>query len=193
MLPGGGGGGGGGGGRGKGPAGAALRSAAAAPAVWRRTGAAGAPPAGARSHRGAHPAAAPRPGTLRPGARRTPRRRRFGACAARAGRRGGEGPTRLPSARPGFSPWRWSLGGRRHQQARWSPSRAEPEPPPPPRAAPRLPPSAPAGVWGAAGRGAMAGGGRALGLAPKTGPSSARDEKTGTLTDQVSFSRLHSQ
>ncbi|KAM5232345.1 uncharacterized protein RBU33_029576 [Hipposideros larvatus] len=46
----GGGGGGGGGGRGKGPAGAALGSAVAAPAVWRRTGAAGAPPAGARSH-----------------------------------------------------------------------------------------------------------------------------------------------
>ncbi|XP_032115349.1 AT-rich interactive domain-containing protein 1B-like isoform X1 [Sapajus apella] len=55
MLTGGGsgGGGGGGGGRGKGPAGAALvGSAVAAPAVWRRTGAAGAPPAGARSHPG---------------------------------------------------------------------------------------------------------------------------------------------
>ncbi|XP_063458154.1 homeobox protein Hox-D9-like [Pan paniscus] len=47
-----GGGGGGGGGRGKGPAGAALVSSVAAPAVWRRTGAAGAPPAGARSHPG---------------------------------------------------------------------------------------------------------------------------------------------
>ncbi|XP_077887424.1 uncharacterized protein LOC144370487 [Ictidomys tridecemlineatus] len=38
--------------KGKGPAGAALGSAVAAPAVWRRTGASGAPPAGARGYPG---------------------------------------------------------------------------------------------------------------------------------------------
>ncbi|XP_073659746.1 uncharacterized protein [Tursiops truncatus] len=103
-------------------------------------------------------------------------RRRRGACAARAGRRGGEGPARLPSTHPGFSPWRWSLGDRRRHWARWSPSRAEPESPPPPP--PPLPGSLPArrpGCGGQRAGGARADEGRALRSAPETGPSAARD------------------
>ncbi|XP_075857475.1 uncharacterized protein LOC105866453 [Microcebus murinus] len=104
------------------------------------------------------------PGTLRPGAQQTPRRRRFGGCAARAGRRGGQGRARLPSARPASPPGGGSLGGRRRHQAHRSPSRAEPEPlPPPPRAAPGLPPRVPARVWG------RRAGGERLGEGARTG------------------------
>ncbi|XP_032486584.1 translation initiation factor IF-2-like [Phocoena sinus] len=110
------------------------------------------------------------------------RRRRRGACAARAGRRGGEGPARLPSTHPGFSPWRWSLGDRRRHWARWSPSRAEPESPPPPP--PPLPGSLPArrpGCGGQRAAGARADEGRALRSAPETGPSAARPARCTSL------------
>lgn len=183
MLTGGeGGGGGGGGGRGKGPAGAALRSAVAAPAVWRRTGAAGAPPAGARSSpgrassRGSFGRARCARGLGRPRVAAAPELVRRG-LAGRAARARPASPAPAPASPPGGGA---SAAAGYTERAG---ARAEPSPSRCRRRRAPLPGSLPARRPGCGGRragGTRAGERRALGLAPKTGPSDARG-KCGRL------------
>ncbi|XP_035583717.1 atherin-like [Zalophus californianus] len=185
---------------GKGPAGAALGSAVAAPAVWRRTGASGAPPAGTRSSpgrassRGSFGPARCARGLGGPRVAAAPElvRRGLAGGAVRA-------PARLPSAPPRLLPLAVEASAVAGYTERAG-ARAEPSPSRCRRRRRRrrsrapLPSSLPARRPGCGGRragGTRAGERRALGLAPKTGPSAARemDQKTQPANGESMTSR----